>query len=162
MSLFIGIDPGLTGGIAFRVGEEMDVFPMPIFKITKGKKTRRVLDLTALSRLVDDKTKNAPRVQVYIEQVSAMPKQGVSSTFSFGESYGAIKGIVAANFLPMTLVPPRTWKSKLKVSPNKDDARYRASQLMPRFAHFWPRHKDDGLAEAAMIAFFGQHYGEEA
>lgn len=162
MTLFIGIDPGLSGGIAFRAGEEMDVHPMPIFKITKGKKTRRVLDLTALARLVDDKTKNAPHVQTYIEQVSAMPKQGVSSTFAFGEGYGAVKGIIAANFLPITLVTPRVWKSKLKVSRNKDDARYRASQLMPRHAHFWPRHKDDGLAEAAMIAFYAQHYGEAA
>ena len=61
--------------------------------------------------------------------------------------------------LPMTLVTPVTWKAKLKVSRNKDNARYRASQLMPRFAHFWARRSDDGMAEAALIAFYGQNFG---
>ena len=159
MTLFVGIDPGLSGALAFRFGEEMDVRPMPTLTISKAKGTRRVLDLTALSNIIDDKTKNAARVGVFIERVSAMPKQGVASMFSFGESYGAIKGIVAAHFLPMTLVTPVTWKAKLKVSKNKDDARYRASQLMPRFAHLWSRRKDDGMAEAALIAFYGQNYG---
>ena len=159
MTLFVGIDPGLSGALAFRSGEEMDVLAMPTLTITKSKGTRRVLDLTALANIVDDKTKNAERVSVFIERVSAMPKQGVASMFAFGEGYGAIKGIVAANFLPMTLVTPVTWKAKLKVSSNKDDARYRASQLMPRFAHLWSRRSDDGLAEAALIAFYGQNFG---
>ncbi len=159
MTLFIGIDPGLSGALAFRSGEEMSVLPMPVLTITKSKGVRRVLDLTALANIIDDKTKNAARVSVFIERVASMPKQGVASMFSFGESYGAIKGIIAANFLPMTLVTPRTWKSKLKVSSNKDDARYRASQLMPRFAHLWTRRKDDGMAEAALIALYGQNYG---
>ena len=159
MTLFIGIDPGLSGALAFRSGEEMDVLPIPTLTITKSKGTRRVIDLTALANIVDDKTKNATGVSVFIERVSAMPKQGVASMFAFGEAYGAIKGIVAANFLPMTLVTPVTWKAKLKVSKNKDDARYRASQLMPGFAHFWSRRRDDGLAEAALIAFYGQNFG---
>ncbi len=159
MTLFIGIDPGLSGALAFRSGEEMDVLPIPTLTITKSKGTRRVIDLTALANIVDDKTKNATSVSVFIERVSAMPKQGVASMFAFGEAYGAIKGIVAANFLPMTLVTPVTWKAKLKVSKNKDDARYRASQLMPSFAHFWSRRCDDGLAEAALIAFYGQNFG---
>lgn len=159
MTLFVGIDPGLSGALAFRSDEEMDVLSMPTLTITKTKGVRRVLDLTALANIIDDKTKNAARVSVFIERVSAMPKQGVASMFSFGESYGAIKGIVAANFLPMTLVTPVTWKAKLKVSRNKDDARYRASQLMPRFAHLWARRSDDGMAEAALIAFYGQHFG---
>lgn len=159
MSLFVGIDPGLSGALAFRSDEEMEVLSMPTLTITKAKGTRRILDLTALANIIDDKTKNAARVSVFIERVSAMPKQGVASMFSFGESYGAIKGIVAAHFLPMTLVTPVTWKAKLKVSSNKDDARYRASQLMPRFAHLWARRNDDGLAEAALIAFYGQNFG---
>ena len=159
MTLFVGIDPGLSGALAFRSDEEMDVLPMPTLTITKAKGTRRVLDLTALANIVDNKTKNAAHVNVYIERVSAMPKQGVASMFAFGEGYGAIKGIIAANFLPMTLVTPVTWKAKLKVSSNKDDARYRASQLMPRFAHLWSRRSDDGLAEAALIAFYGQNFG---
>jgi crossover junction endodeoxyribonuclease RuvC len=159
MTLFVGIDPGLSGALAFRSDEEMDVLAMPTLTITKAKGTRRVLDLTTLANIIDDKTKNAARVSVFIERVSAMPKQGVASMFAFGEGYGAIKGIVAANYLPMTLVTPVTWKAKLKVSSNKDDARYRASQLMPRFAHFWARRSDDGLAEAALIAFYGQNYG---
>ncbi len=159
MTLFVGIDPGLSGALAFRNGDEMSVEALPTLKISKGKGNRRILDLNALARLIDNGTKNASHVHVFIERVASMPKQGVASMFAFGETYGAIKGIVAAHFLPMTLVTPVTWKSKLKVSSNKDDARYRASQLMPRHAHLWPRHKDDGLAEAALIAFYGQQHG---
>jgi len=159
MTLFVGIDPGLSGAVSFRSGDDMSVEPMPTLKISKGKGARRILDLNALARLIDSGTKNASRVHVFIERVASMPKQGVASMFAFGETYGAIKGIIAAHFLPVTLVTPVTWKSKLKVSSNKDDARYRASQLMPRHAHLWPRHKDDGLAEAALIAFYGQNYG---
>jgi crossover junction endodeoxyribonuclease RuvC len=158
MTLFVGIDPGLSGALAFRSGDELKTFSMPT--ITKSKGTRRVLDLTALTNIIDDQTKNQSRVRVFIERVSAMPKQGVASMFAFGEAYGAIKGIVAAHFLPVTLVTPVTWKAKLKVSKNKDDARYRASQLMPRFAHLWSRHKDDGVAEAALIAYYGQNFGD--
>jgi crossover junction endodeoxyribonuclease RuvC len=160
MTLFVGIDPGLSGALAFRSGDELKTFLMPTLTITKSKGTRRVLDLTALANIIDDQTKNQSRVRVFIERVSAMPKQGVASMFAFGEAYGAIKGIVAAHFLPVTLVTPVTWKAKLKVSKNKDDARYRASQLMPRFAHLWSRHKDDGVAEAALIAYYGQNFGD--
>ncbi len=163
MTLFVGIDPGLSGAIAFRRSDdEMDVLPLPVLTITKAKGIRRVLDLTALANILDDKTKSATGARVFIEHVSAMPKQGVASMFAFGETYGAIKGIVAAHFLPMTLITPVMWKAKLKVSKNKDDARYRASQLMPRFAHLWSRRSEDGLAEAAMIAFYGQHHGDAA
>lgn len=62
MTLFVGIDPGLSGALAFLFGEEMDVCPMPVLTITKSKGVRRVLDLTALANLIDDKTKNAARV----------------------------------------------------------------------------------------------------
>jgi crossover junction endodeoxyribonuclease RuvC len=159
MTLFVGIDPGLSGAVSFRSDDNMSVEPMPTLKISKGKGAKRILDLNALARLIDNGTKNASRVHVFIERVASMPKQGVASMFAFGETYGAIKGIVAAHFLPMTLVTPVAWKSKLKVSSNKDDARYRASQLMPRHTHLWPRHKDDGLAEASLIAFYGQNFG---
>lgn len=156
--LIIGIDPGLSGAIAFRQGDEMTVEPLPTLKVSKGKGNRRILDLVRLAGLIDYRTKDGCQ-HVFIEYVSAMPKQGVASMFAFGETFGAIKGIIAANFLPMTLVTPVTWKSKLKVSRNKDDARYRASQLMPRHAHLWASHKDDGLAEAALIALYGQLQG---
>lgn len=157
--LIIGIDPGLSGGIAFMEGERMHVEPLPTLKVSKGKGKRRILDLSSLSAMIDDRTKDASRVHVFIEQVGSMPGQGVASMFSFGEVFGAIKGIIAAYFLPMTLVTPVTWKRALRVSKNKDDARNRASQLMPRHGHFWLRHKDDGLAEAAMIALYGKQHG---
>jgi len=147
---------GLSGGIAFRKGEAMEVHPMPTFQIAKSHGTRRVLDLTTLARLIDDRTKNESGVRVYIEQVSAMPKQGVVSMFTFGECYGAIRGIVAAYFLQVHAVTPNVWKRALKVGADKDDARHRASQLMPTYSHLWARRKDDGLAEAAMIALFAQ------
>jgi crossover junction endodeoxyribonuclease RuvC len=157
--LVIGIDPGLHGGIAFRKNEAMRVEPLPTFKISKGNGSRQILNLTDLAAMIDDQTKDESKVQVFLEYVSSSPQMGVTSAFNFGEGFGAIKGIIAAYFLPITLVTPVVWKRALKVSKNKDDSRNRASQLMPTYAHHWARHKDDGLAEAAMIALYGQQYG---
>ena len=109
--------------------------------------------------MIDDRTKNVSKIHVYLEYVASRPEQSSQSTFTFGEVFGAIKGLIAGYFLPITLVTPVTWKRALKVSKNKDDARHRASQLMPSYGHFWARHKDDGLAEAAMIALYGKQYG---
>ena len=147
--IVLGIDPGISGAYAF-YWPNRDMVAVEDAPIIDGN-----IDAANMASAIDIMH---PSVAI-IERVSAMPKQGVASMFAFGEAYGAIKGIVAAHFLPVTLVTPVTWKAKLKVSKNKDDARYRASQLMPSFAHFWSRRRDDGLAEAALIAFYGQNFG---
>jgi crossover junction endodeoxyribonuclease RuvC len=86
-----------------------------------------------------------------------MPKQGVASSFSFGHSFGALKQAVASAGLPMVLITPGTWKTIYKLRggvENKDMSRQRASELFPKFAHLWARKKDEGRAEAVLLAHY--------
>lgn len=147
-----GIDPGLAGAVASYDGERVFVFDMPVLELARGGKNKRELDAVALSNLmepIDGK--------VFVEQVGAMPGQGVTSMFSFGRSFGIVLGILASYRLPTTLVHPKTWKKALSVRDGKDGARLRASELMPGDAHQWALKKHDGRAEAALIAYYGFH-----
>jgi crossover junction endodeoxyribonuclease RuvC len=150
--IIVGIDPGLSGAIAvIGVAGRMDVYDIPTFDLVRNGKKKREVDIYALARLpcwdnID---------YAWLEQVGAMPGQGVSSVFSFGQTYGIIKGILAARQVPFDTVTPRVWKAALHVPAAKDGARARASQLMPGAADRWARAKDDGRAEAALIAYYG-------
>lgn len=154
--LTLGIDPGLSGAFAF-LGEDgvVEVFDIPTFKVG----SKQVINEFALSRLVDER---ATLIRcAWLEQVSAMPSQtgarrmGATSAFTFGMGVGIIRGVLAANFVPVEGVPPTQWKRVMKVSGSKDEARMRATQLMPGAAHQWPLKKHDGRAEAALIALYG-------
>jgi len=160
----IGIDPGLGGAIAHcwrnnletslrpkAVEYECKVWDMPTFEIVRGKKKKRDLDLGTLSDIL-----YALRDwEAFVEQVGAMPGQGVTSMFAFGKAYGAPLGMLAAFQIPMTLVTPQKWKKALGVPKGKDAARQRATQLLPTSAVQWPLKKHDGRAEAALIAYYG-------
>jgi crossover junction endodeoxyribonuclease RuvC len=153
--LICGIDPGLNGAVAFYNPDHdfLSVHDIPTHRLQVGKSTRQELDYFELAQIIGDKAEYI--VHVFIEQVHSMPKQGVASTFSFGKVYGACVGIIAANVLPLTFVPPQVWKTSLGVKADKDAARARASQIMPKHARTWPLKKNDGRAEAALIAFYG-------
>lgn len=153
MQYLVGIDPGLSGGIAFYdpMMETLETIPMPVLKAGTGAKN--ILDENELARLFDDKRPSIKKV--YIEMVNAMPKQGVTSTFNFGMGFGILRGIVAANILPVEFVRPTKWKKELNVPANKDSARLRASQIFPKYADQWGLKKWDGRAEAALIAYYG-------
>ena len=109
--LIIGIDPGISGSICFfQDGEIKDVIDMPT--MTDGKKNKRQVNGSQIyneisKRIINTDKKN---VKVVIEQVSAMPGQGVTSMFNFGQTFGAIKGICAALGLPIFFVRPSKWK----------------------------------------------------
>lgn len=150
---FMGIDPGLSGAIAVYDPEAQTVecFDMPIYDI-KGKKH---VDLYGIARIVDAfhlRIKGA-----VIEEVGAMPGQGVSSMFKFGFSAGAVQGVVAANFIPSRTVRPAIWKKAVGLphGATKDASRKLASQIFPQSSHLWARVKDDGRAEATLLAIFG-------
>lgn len=155
--MIVGIDPGLSGALAWYDGETLTVEDMPTLSLTRGGKAKRAVDGSRLAALL------RPRVDhVVIERVAAMPKQGVSSVFSFGQTYGLILGVVAALQIPHTTVPPATWKRALGVPKAKDGARARATELLPEWADRWARAKDDGRAEAALIALYGsRQWGAE-
>ena len=147
----LGIDPGLSGALAAHAGTHLIVRDMPTFALTRGGKNKREIDCVQLVAIVRELNAR----EAWLEQVSSMPGQGVSSVFAFGQAFGIIKGILAALNVPLHLVTPRVWKKALNVPAAKDGARARASQLMPWAAEYWPLVKHDGRAEAALIALYG-------
>jgi crossover junction endodeoxyribonuclease RuvC len=152
--MIVGCDPGLTGALFFIdprnpvTGQAID---LPVHRLVRGGKKKRELDIAGLIGIL-----TAHRLDhVFLEQVGAMPGQGVSSVFAFGKTYGVLLGVVAAHTIPMTLVAPAVWKRALSVPKAKDGARARASQLLPEAAFQWVLKKHDGRAEAALLALYG-------
>lgn len=94
-----------------------------------------------------------------IEKVGSMPKQGVSSTFKFGRSYGEIIGVVAAHKLRMDFVPPGVWKRTFGLSKDKDASRLKAMELFPQLRDRLTRKKDHNRAEALLIAEYARRAG---
>jgi crossover junction endodeoxyribonuclease RuvC len=149
MQTIVAVDPGLSGAIAFLTGDALTVHDMPT--LASGKDSRKEIDLAALATLLD----RDDLAHAFVERVGAMPGQGVTSMFRFGHAVGVIHGMLGLARVPITLVTPQSWKRAMGVPAAKDGARARASQLMPQHAANWPRVKDDGRAEAAMIALWG-------
>ena len=151
--IILGIDPGLNGALAFYdpQHDELEILDMPTLKAGTGGK--RIVDEDVLAREIDCRFDFV--THAFLESVGAMPGQGVTSMFSFGVSFGLLKGVLAANFIPRTLVRPAEWKKALRVPAAKDGARARASQLLPKHSGKWVRVKDDGRAESALLALFG-------
>ena len=148
----VGIDPGYTGAIvAARDGKVFAVHDMPLMQ---GKAGKNLLNLSAISdifvKLIRD-CDDQP-IRVHIERVSAMPGQGVSSMFRFGEGYGAVQGIVAAHGLPIVFIGPQEWKKPLGlIGADKDYARTLAIQTFPELSSQLTRKKDIGRADAIWI-----------
>jgi crossover junction endodeoxyribonuclease RuvC len=90
-------------------------------------------------------------------RLKAIPRQSAYATGIFFQVYGQLLGILTALAIPYTVVPPVVWKRALMVPAGKSAARARASQLLPAAAGYWARVKDDGRAEAALIALYGSY-----
>jgi len=152
MTLFLGCDPGLSGALALYDpdAETLEVADMPTFKL--GKKSH--LDPQGLARIVDSWT-SGQQVSVYLEYVSASSQMGVTSAFRFGEGYGLVQGILAANFLRVEKVTPAKWKAAFRLSRDKDASRAAASRLFPKHSALFARVKDHNRSEAALLALYG-------
>lgn len=149
--MIIGIDPGLSGAIFLLQGDDSDVFDMPVTERLVNGKLKRQIDPASLARILPTDAEF-----VIVEQVSAMPGQGVTSSFNFGFTAGAIQGVVAALGLPLRTVHPQVWKRKFGLlGQPKDASRAEASRRLPQHAHLWPLKKHDGRAEAALLALYG-------
>jgi len=153
----IGIDPGITGALAFFApsGSLLHVVDMPTTTLT-GK--RQAVSASELGKIVSgwcDRGVMTHGVTAFLEQVSAMPKQGVSSMFSFGTSYGIVQGVLGALQMPVQFVTPQAWKKRAGIPPKseKDFARTVAQRLYPSAS--LERKKDIGRADAILIARFG-------
>lgn len=154
MSFIIGIDPGASGAVAIMAsdGTLIEVWDMPVVQVMAGKTAKNRVSPEMLAA----ELRNWDDAVAYVEQVSAMPGQGVSSMFAFGESLGIIRGVLAGLSIPCHLVPPARWKRALGVNAGKDGCRAKAAQLWPAQAGEFRRVKDDGRAEAALIAHWGR------
>jgi len=154
--LVIGIDPGISGSISFlQNGKIIDVIEMPT--MTDGKKNKKQVNgsqiFNEISERINKSDKNDTRV--VIEQVSAMPGQGVTSMFNFGQSFGILKGICSAMRLPMYFVRPAKWKKYFNlINSEKDASRTRAIEIFPYFSGQLSRKKDSNKADAILIASF--------
>ena len=154
--LIIGIDPGISGSICFfENGKIIDVVEMPT--MTEGKKNKRQVNGAQVYNEILKRINKSEKhnVRVVIEQVSAMPGQGVTSMFNFGQSFGILKGICSAMQLPMYFVRPAKWKKYFGlINSEKDASRTRAIELFPYFSSQLSKKKDANKADAILIASF--------
>jgi len=153
VSFIIGIDPGISGAISvFRDGKLESVVDMPTVEIASGKTIKRHISAATLRNILELDMYQFSHV--VIEKVGAMPGQGVTSMFNFGRSAGIIEGVVAALRMPHTYVTPQTWTKAVGRAAGKDASRMRAMELFPSKADLFKRAKDDGRADAALIAYW--------
>ena len=154
--LIIGIDPGISGSICFFLdGKILDVIEMPT--MIDGKKNKKQVNGSQIFNEISNRIKKTDKnnVRVVIEQVSAMPGQGVTSMFNFGQSFGILKGICSAMQLPMYFVRPAKWKKYFNlINSEKDASRTRAIEIFPYFSTELSRKKDSNKADAILIASF--------
>ncbi len=159
--LIIGIDPGISGSICFlEDGIIRDVLEMPT--MTEGKKNKKQVNGSQIYNEISFriKTYEKKNIKVVIEQVSAMPGQGVTSMFNFGQSFGILKGICSAMQLPIYFVRPAKWKKYFNlINSEKDASRTRAIEIFPYFSSNLSKKKDSNKADAILIAsYFHETY----
>tara|TARA_B100000683_G_scaffold269817_1_gene307517 strand:+ start:502 stop:996 length:495 start_codon:yes stop_codon:yes gene_type:complete len=154
--LIIGIDPGVSGSICFfKDGQILDVIEMPT--MNEGKKNKKQVNGSQIyNEIIKRIDKNIPsNTRVVIEHVTAMPGQGVTSMFNFGQSFGILKGICSAMQLPMYFVRPAKWKKYFNlINSEKDASRTRAIEIFPHFSSQLSKKKDSNKADAILIASF--------
>jgi crossover junction endodeoxyribonuclease RuvC len=154
--LIIGIDPGITGSICFfQGGKIISVIEMP--NMAEGKKNKKQVNGAQIFYEITLRIKDLKKedIKVVIEQVSAMPGQGVTSMFNFGQSFGILKGICSAMQLPMYFVRPTKWKKYFNlINSEKDASRTKAIEVFPYFSSELSKKKDSNKADAILIASF--------
>ena len=162
--MIIGIDPGISGSICFfEDGNIVDVLEMPT--MAEGKKNKKQVNGNQLFNEIKSRLSgvNEEEVCVVVEHVTAMPGQGVTSMFNFGQSFGVIKGICSAMKLPIHFVRPTKWKKYFNlINSEKDASRTRAIEIFPYYSSHLSRKKDSNKADAILIAsFFFETYKDE-
>ncbi len=153
----IGIDPGLSGAIAVMEDNKvLNLFDIPV--MSEGKKNKRQLNSALLVSLLKENIVNHEEVAVVVEQVNAMPGQGVTSMFNFGQTFGAIKGVCAALDLPIFFVRPSKWKKHFElINSSKDSSRTKAIEMYPKLSNQLSKKKDVNKSDAILIA---RYYSE--
>ncbi len=150
--IIIGIDPGLSGAIAVLQDNKVkNIFEVPV--MTEGKKNKRQLNSAQMVKIIKDNISKSEETIVVVEHVNAMPGQGVTSMFNFGQTFGAIKGICAAIGLPIFFVRPAKWKKHFDlINSSKDASRTKAIEMYPLISDQLAKKKDVNKADAILIA----------
>ena len=150
--IIIGIDPGVSGAISVLENKKViEVFDMPT--MIDGKKNKKQVNGAYVTNIIKESTDGEKEIVVVVEHVNAMPGQGVTSMFNFGQSFGVIKGICSALGLPIYFVRPTKWKKHFNlIKTHKDASRTKVIQVYPEISSKLSRKKDSNKADAILIA----------
>ena len=148
----LGIDPGLSGAIAILEKKKvLNLFDMPV--MAEGKKNKKQLNSAQLVNIIRENSIGEEEIVVVVEQVNAMPGQGVTSMFKFGQTFGAIKGVCAALNLPIFFVRPSKWKKYFElINSSKDSSRTKVIEMYPSLSSQLAKKKDVNKSDAILIA----------
>jgi len=152
--IIIGIDPGISGAICIlNDGKITEIYEMPT--MIDGKKNKRQVNGAEITNIINKELVNKKDAKVVIEHVSAMPGQGVTSMFNFGQSFGVLKGICAALKLPVYFIRPVKWKKYFNlINTEKDASRTKVIEVFPYISSRVSKKKDANKADAILIARF--------
>ena len=152
--IIFGIDPGVSGAISILENKKViEVFDMPT--MIDGKKNKKQVNGAEITNIINNEMINDSDIKVIIEQVSAMPGQGVTSMFNFGQSFGVLKGICAALKIPIYFVRPVKWKKHFNlINSEKDASRTKVIETFPYISSQLSKKKDGNKADAILIARF--------
>ena len=152
--IIIGIDPGISGAISILENKKiLEVYDTPT--MIDGKKNKKQINSAQVTNIIKERLKDGKEVLVVVEHVNAMPGQGVTSMFNFGQSFGVIKGICAALGLPIYFVRPSKWKKHFNlIKTNKDASRTKVIEAYPEISSKLHRKKDSNRADAILIALY--------
>jgi len=152
--IIFGIDPGVSGAISILENKKViEVFDMPT--MIDGKKNKKQVNGAQVTNIIKERldSEKEKEIAVVVEHVNAMPGQGVTSMFNFGQSFGVIKGICAALSLPIYFVRPTKWKKHFNlINTNKDASRTKVIEVYPKISSKLHRKKDSNKADAILIA----------
>jgi crossover junction endodeoxyribonuclease RuvC len=150
--IIFGIDPGVSGAICvLKEGKILEVYEMPT--MIDGKKNKRQVNGAEVTNIFLKDLNDKYKAKVVVEHVTAMPGQGVTSMFNFGQSFGVLKGICAALRLPIYFVRPVKWKKHFNlIKTNKDASRTKVIEIFPYISSKISRKKDSNKADSILIA----------
>ena len=150
--IIIGIDPGVSGAISILENKKvLEIYDMPT--MIDGKKNKKQVNGSQVTNIIKERLTNGKEMIVVVEHVNAMPGQGVTSMFNFGQSFGVIKGICSALSIPIYFVRPMKWKKYFNlIKTNKDASRTKVIQIYPQISSKLSRKKDSNKADAILIA----------
>ena len=150
--IIFGIDPGVSGAISILEDKKiLEIYDMPT--MIDGKKNKKQVNGSQVTNIIKENLTTGKETVVVVEHVNAMPGQGVTSMFNFGQSFGVIKGICSALSLPIYFVRPSKWKKHFNlINTNKDASRTKVIQVYPEISSKLSRKKDSNKADAILIA----------